>query len=199
MAGAVEVRGADEVRQFVGRLPEAIYKHARKAYRDAVLGAQKTTLNRLNGDPIQSRTGTLARSILPEVSGSTIASLVARIYSTAKYAPIHEYGGVVRARDKYMRLPGGPYLNIPTAANKTAAGVMRMGAREVFANGGYIAPISSGYGVFLDGRLMFVLRRQVEIPARLGMIDAAEAEVAGLIEALRNARLDEDPPEGYGL
>jgi hypothetical protein len=61
---------------------------------------------------------------------------------------------------------------------------MRMGAREVFNAGGYIARTSKSYGVYLDGRLMFVLVKQVDIPARLGMRDAAETQIDPFIRRL---------------
>lgn len=177
----------EDLERFLGTLPERLHANAKKAYRSAVFGAQRDVTNNLKGTPMQSRTGSLARSILPEVKGSKLSDLSGRIYSTSRYAPIHEYGGVVKARDKYLGVPGGPYLNIPQDANKTPAGVMRMGAREVFDQGGYIA----GRGVYLDGELMFVLVRQVTIKAQLGMRDAAEERVAGLIEELRNIVLDD--------
>lgn len=187
MSGQVEVRGIEDLQRFLGTLPERLHANAKNAYRRAVFGAQREITGNLRGSPMQSRTGSLARSILPEVSGSKLSELSGRIYSTSKYAPIHEYGGVVKARDKYLGVPGGPYLNIPQDANKTAAGVMRMGARQVFDQGGYIA----GRGVYLDGELMFVLVREVKIEAQLGMRDAADEALAGLIEELRNIVLDD--------
>lgn len=187
MAGVVEVRGIEDLQRFVGTMPDRLHANAKKAYRNAVLGTQKDVVNGLKGDPMQSRTGALAKSILPEVQGAELRSLSARVYSTSRYAPIHEYGGVVKAKDKYLGVPGGPYLNIPTDANKTAAGVMRMGAREVFNQGGYIA----GRGVFLNGELMFVLVKEVTIPKRLGMRDAADERTSALIEELRNVILDD--------
>jgi hypothetical protein len=86
-----------------------------------------------------------------------------------------------------LGVPGGPYLNIPTSANKTASGVTRLQAREVFNRGGYITQTKGGvWGVFLLGQMMFSLKKQVKIPARLGMIDAAEDEVPTLLNKLRN-------------
>ena len=197
MNGAVTVVGADEALRYVGKMPRTLYDRAKGAFRDASLAAHRDTVGNLKGDPLQSRTGSLGRSILPEAYGSDLASLGSRVYSTSRYAPIHEYGGTVTAIDKYRGVPGGPYLNIPTKANKTPAGVMRMNARQVFSQGGYIAPTSRSYGVYLDGQLMFVLVKQVEIPARLGMASAAEKQVPVLIEALRNMKLDDETPEGW--
>lgn len=187
MSGEIEVRGVEDLQRFAGTMPERLHANAKKAYRNAAIGLQKDVTRRIKGDPMQSRTGALARSILPLVEGATLKALSGRVYSTSRYAPIHEYGGTVKARDKYLGVPGGPYLNIPQDANKTPAGVMRMGARQVFDQGGYIA----GRGVFLDGQLMFTLVKQVKIPARLGMRDAADGRVATLIEELRNIILDD--------
>lgn len=187
MAGAaapIQINDAD-LRAWLARLPEAQFDNAKAAFREAVFGAHADIQSNLRGTPMQTRTGALARSILPELTGDDLSKLVGRVYSTSKYAPIHEYGGVVKAKDKYTGVPGGPYLNIPTSNNKTAAGVMRMNARTVFAAGGYIAPTSRGYGVYLNGDLMFILINRVTIPKQLGMGDAAQIRGDKLIERLR--------------
>ena len=79
-------------------------------------------------------------------------------------------------------------MNIPSSYNKTAAGVMRMGAREVFAGGGYIRPISNGrYAVFMNGVPMFWLVKSVKIPARLQMVATIQGEVPTLLSRLSAA------------
>ena len=127
------------------------------------------------------------------VTGTKLSSLRASIYSAANvggipvaYAPIHEYGGTIKAIDKYTGVPGGPYLNIPTGSNKTAAGVMKMSAKMVFDDGGYIQKSKAGnWGVFLGSQMMFVLKKQVKIPARLGMADAAESQIPTILSSLQ--------------
>jgi len=100
------------------------------------------------------------------------------------YAPIHEYGGVIKAARAYRKVPGGPYLNIPASANKTKAGVMRYTAKDVFQMGGYIRRIGRRWGVMLGKQLMFTLHKEVTIPARLGFRDAVDAEIPTLLSEL---------------
>ena len=104
------------------------------------------------------------------------------------YAPTHEFGATIKAKNAYKGVPGGPYLNIPTRNNKTPAGVTMLQAREVFNQGGYIAKFKSGrYGVMMDGQLMFSLHKEVEIPKRLKMIETAEGEIPTMLSRIAAA------------
>lgn len=180
----VALKGIEDVMKMVDRLPKHVFENAKNAFRTATFGVQETVLKRLRGQPLQSRTGNLGRSIIPKVTGTTLAELDARVYSTAGYARIHELGGTINARDKYRWLPGGPYLNIPTDANKTPAGVMRMSSTEVFRGGGKVMMGPEGFGLYLNGDRMFRFAKRVVIPARLGMVAAGEAAVPTLLSDL---------------
>jgi phage gpG-like protein len=190
---AVELTGLQAVRDSLRVIPTRLFKETKEVFSSAVLSAHRTVSGNLSGDPMESRTGLLRRSLRTEVSGGTLESLRASLYSAGSvagtpivYARIHEYGGTIQAKHAYKNVPGGPYLNIPVGENLTPAGVMRKSARDVFNDGGYIARFRSGkYGVFLEGDLMFVLVNKVEIPARLGMIKASEDEIPGLLDKLR--------------
>jgi phage gpG-like protein len=183
----VRLEGGDEVQAWLNKLPERMFDSAKVAIGTAVFNTQAEVTKRLQGNPMQSRTGALARSILPEVKGEKLDNLVGRIYSTSIYAPIHEFGGPIKPIDKYLGVPGGPYLNIPMPANLTPAGVMRMNAKQVFDLGGYVAKTRTGkYGVFLKDQMMFILSKGVTIKPQLGMIKAAEGQIPVLLTRLND-------------
>jgi len=190
----VEIADLDRVTDGIRRIPSRLFDQAKKIMGAGTIRAQKAVKGRLDGAPLHRRSGRLARSIRTSVSGGSLADLRASVYSgggastgsaggPVVYAPIHEYGGTITAKNAYKGVPGGPYLNIPTQYNKTPAGVMRLNAREVFAAGGFIR----GKTVFSGGENplpMFSLVKSVEIPARLGMGKAADAEVPTILSDL---------------
>ena len=171
--------------RLVGRLPDHLFGAAKDSFRVATLETQEAVLRRLRGNPMQSRSGGLARSIIPEVKGADLKTLRATVYSTSGYARIHELGGTVNARDKYRWLPGGPYLNIPTPANKTRAGVMRMSSTDVFRGGGKVMVGPEGFGLYLNGAKMFSFAKRVKIKAQLEMLKSGERQVPTLLSELR--------------
>jgi len=128
------------------------------------------------------------------VSGTSLASLKASVYSAAnvdgqpvRYARIQEFGGTVTAKNAFKRLPGGPYLTIPTDSNKTPAGVMRKDARMLFNAGAHVHKSKAGnWGIFMGSKMMMVLKHQVKIPARFGMIESAEKEIPTVLSSLAN-------------
>lgn len=191
---SVEVRNLGEVNDYLGRLPESTFFHAKNVFREAVLASDATVKRRFESQIIKARTGALRRSLRTSITGTKLSSLKASFFSAAnvggtavKYAPLQEYGGTVRAIDKYRNVLGGPYLNIPTSANRTPAGVMRKSARMLFNEGAYIQKSSAGnWGVFLGSQMMMVLRKQVTIPARLGMVDAADEQIPTILSRLAN-------------
>lgn len=180
----VQITGLPEVRALVAAAPEQIYAAARGAFSEAVFTVQGAVLQRLQGNPLQSRTGNLARSIIPEVTGGSLKDLKGRVYSTASYARIQEVGGTITAKNKYRWLKGGPYLNIPTENNKTAAGVTRLSSRDVFAQGGKVKNGSEGFGLYLHGLRMYRFAKRVTIKPQLGMLQAADDEVPNLLSRL---------------
>lgn len=193
MAAVVSLRGVEEVAGLLGRLPPETFKAAKDAFRVATFNTHGNVLQRLRGSPMQSRTGNLARSIIPEVKGAKLSDLRASVYSTAMYARIHELGGEVRAKDKYRWLPGGPYLNIPTDNNKTAAGVMRMSSTDVFRGGGKVMRGPEGFGLYLNGARMFRFAKRVVIKAQLGIRETGEKEVPTLLSTLNDLLLKGEP------
>lgn len=200
MAGSsVTIKGDRELSDLLRALPASIFDDAKNAFLRVAAGAHKKISDRVqNGSPLFRRSGNLSRSLGFSVTGSKIEDLSASVYSRNSvsgkpvvYAAIHEIGGTIKASRAYARVPGGPYLNIPLPANKTASGVMRLSAREVFASGGKIVKSKRGNYVVLAGASMksvpmFVLKKSVNIKARLGMRDTVTGETATLITDLNS-------------
>jgi len=189
----VKLKNIAAIKRYLYIMPESMFKDARKVFSTAVFKADKKIKDNATTE-LKVRTGALRRSIVSVVSGNDLDTLQASVGSASKvggvelvYAPIHEYGGTIKAKKAYKKVPGGPYLNIPMSANKTPAGVTRLQAREVFNQGGRVIKTKNGkYGVLLNGQMMFILKKQVVIPARLGMIKAAENEVPTILSSLVN-------------
>jgi hypothetical protein len=198
MSESITIVGDDEVQNLLKNLPSFYARETKMLLGKAVLKTQSDILDNfshgssgLSSNKLNSRTGNLARSIKTSVKGVELNELSANVYTDSIYAPLQEKGGDVKAKNKYARVPGGPYLNIPTNFNKTAAGVMRLSSREVFGMGGYIAKSKTGnWFVFaLDGKPMFILKRSVTVPARLGMIDAGIESAKTLLDDLNKLNL----------
>ncbi len=184
----VRVTGLDEVQRIMRGMPDALYDGAKKEFNRAAINVHRRVSARVRGgSPLHSRSGSLRRSIRFRTSGGSLKTLHSNIWAGTIYAPIHETGGTIRAKNAYSGIDGGPYLNIPLPPNKTAAGVTRLQAREVFNRGGYIVRgLSGNYVVMLDDQPYFVLKKQITLPPRLGMEKEAVREVPTLISRLRS-------------
>ena len=195
-----EIRNFKEVREYLDELPEETFDDAREIFAKAVLDADKKVKLRFSSMIIKSRTGNLMRSLQTSVTGTTLKTLRASFHSVAnvagtkvKYAPMQEIGGTVKAIDKYTGVPGGPYLNIPVFSNLTPAGVMRKSAKMLFDEGAHIHKSKAGnWGVFLGDKMMMVLKKEVTIPARLGMVDAAKDQIPTILSRLVDLIGEED-------
>lgn len=194
MSESVEVLGLDEIRDLLDQMPGHIFDAVDLALRRSTLNIHtKVTDNFIStgdsgGDKLHSRSGRLRRSIKTKVAGQTLSTIRGNVYTDMVYAPIQEKGGRINPIDKYLGVPGGPYLNIPLDANKTPAGVMRMNARQVFNGGGYIIKTRTGKYLVMSGQgqPMFVLSKGVTIPPRLGMMKAADDEIPTLLSTIRD-------------
>lgn len=152
--------------------------------------------NRLRGDPLNTRSGQLRRSLRNRVTGSSLSGMTLRLTSSgARHARIQERGGTItpsKARN----------LAIPLKAAKTPAGVARYTARRAFEKfRGKIWVGKSKRGNLLifrkrgktarSIRPLFVLKKRVKLPgpdsdgsrSRLGFVDTWNK-----LEPKRNAR-----------
>jgi len=50
----------------------------------------------------------------------------------------------------------------------------------------FISPRQASWGVFLGSKMMMVLKKEVTIPARLGMVDAANDQIPTILSGLRD-------------
>jgi len=179
-----QVINLKEVSDYIKSFPAETFKDFK---REVAISLFDADANIKSNSQLARRTGALMKSMKVTNQGSGFANYQAGISTDMVYAPIQEKGGIVKAKKAYRTLPGGPYLNIPAKANKTPAGVMRMGAKEVFARGGYIIQYKPfKFGVFLNGRLMFTLHKKVTIPPRLNMVKSVEDTVPGLLSRLKD-------------
>jgi len=186
----VETINLREVQDYIRTIPEKSFPKAKEKFQKAAIEAANTVKLMKK---LKVRSGALRRSIQQDVSGNDFNSLRASVYSAqgsgAKqvlYAPVQEFGHPgIKPIDKYKGVPGGPYMNIPTKANQTPAGVMRMSAWQLFRAGAYIHKAGKSWGVFLNGQMMmFLTKGPIRLKPRLGMRDAAEAEVPTLLSNL---------------
>jgi len=187
--------GVDEVRNLLQGFPKHLFDKAKKEVSRSVFNVQKAIVSpmKTGANDLQSRTGNLARSIKTRVIGTSLKTLSGKVDTESIYAPIHEIGGTITAKKAYSNLQGGPFLNIPSSQNKTAAGVMRKSATVVFSEGGYIIPINAPkarYAVMLGGIPMFWLVKSVYIKARLKMMKSASDEVPTLLSNINNILLE---------
>jgi len=184
---AVQVQINDHgVGAYLSAMPESITAAAKRAIARATANTHTKVTT---GHSLHRRTGELMRSIHMNVKGNSLSTISGSVHSKGvRYAAIQETGGTITAKRAYRGVPGGPYLNIPLSGNQTGAGVMRQTARQVFQNGGNIVRSARGNYIVLSniGTPMFVLKKQVTIPARLGMVAAADDEVPLLMSRLRD-------------
>jgi len=189
----VTVNGVSEIEALLNAMTAEMGDNARKALQKSLFTVKRKTASRLKNGPLYSRTGDLAKSFKYKTNlKGEIKDLYGEVYTDSIYARIHETGGTINAKNKYINVPGGPFLNVPLSANKTPAGVMRENARSVFAGGGYIFKSKKGNWIVMSGNdvPMFVLKKQVTIPARLEFVKTATDEVPTLISNLNKVLLD---------
>ena len=205
MAKDIEVKvDAEKLARALNEVPKALYVSLKKR-----LGGQRGYLNKWarqtfagkrfarggqsGSDLLHRRTGAFSRSFGSLTHGKDVGSLrflTGTVNAEVPYAFIHEFGGTITAsRTKY--------LTIPLAAAKTASGVARGPARS-FQNT-FVRMTRAGLIIFQkqgDSSVpLFLLRKSVDIPARLGFFRSWQKQLPTLIrefnksvdEALRTA------------
>jgi hypothetical protein len=138
---------------------------------------------RNTGTVLQKRTGSLRNAMrwANETAGKDVRAS-SYVAGPISYARIQELGGVIRPRQR-------KYLTIPTPAVLTRAGVVRQGARPTKVGGTWMtaqkipglklretfirrskkgAPVIYGTGTDGEPVALWVLRKSVRIPPRLG-------------------------------
>ncbi len=198
MADPIQIQGLDEVKKLLADMPDAIFTEVKKSLANTVLTIQKNVVLGFNGDAsksLQTRTGNLQRSIKTENTGTDLSTLRSSVFTKSIYAPIHEEGGTIKAKNAFLGLEGGPYLAIPSDLNKTKAGVTRFSPRDAFSAGASIRrlrnPVKAQFMV-IDKDLgpLFWLVPEVIIKARLGLQSETDKQIPNLIDELNDVLLE---------
>lgn len=155
------------IKQFLKELPDDAYNDARKVFEEVGEDVYKAIQDRADGKGVRRRSGSLYNSIRFNIGGTDLKSLRMSITTNSPYAAAHEEGATIRAKNKYMWLRGGPYMNIPTAANTRSDGRPISDARTLFNTGARIKSGNTGFGIYSGATKMMHLAKVVKIPARL--------------------------------
>ncbi|PKN91104.1 MAG: hypothetical protein CVU44_21035 [Chloroflexi bacterium HGW-Chloroflexi-6] len=115
------------------------------------------------------RTRTLSRSLTSEHEEITPTRVADAIGTNLEYAPIHEYGGTIRAKKgKYLAIPIGGMKDSPVGKN----------LHLTKTSGGTLLLVDDG------GQAQYVLKESVTIPARPYLRPAYDANQAKAQEAI---------------
>lgn len=174
MADIIDFKFDDkDFRKALDKFPEKVFKEYKKGGQR--VGRRFTGLlvkRRLSGRPgLKRRSGDLARSFRSRVTGNNLDNLILLIFTASKYAPIQEKGGIVTAKRAKM-------LAIPLAPALTSAGVARYKSPRDMN----LRVTMRGGKIFLETKtakseLMYVLKKSVIVPARLGMFKLWERQL----------------------
>lgn len=155
------------VKQFLKELPDDCYTDARRAFEEVGIQAHTAIRARANGLGVKRRSGELYNSIKFSVRGNDLNTLKMSISTNNPYAAVHETGETIKAKNKYLWLRGGPYMNIPTTANTRNDGTAVQNATALFNSGARVKSGGSGFGIYKGQTKMMHLAKSVTIPARL--------------------------------
>lgn len=193
-ATKIDVNGLDEIVINLDRFPVNLRQNIQIAMNASLMRIHhEITQNATN--KLHRRTGTLARGLQFGVFGNTLDNLEMRFWTNTVYASVQEgrkrgtLPTVIKAKDKYRHVPGGPYLNLPLPLNKTPAGVTRHTAGQLFKKrDAYIFKSKKNNWIVAQkstNKPMFVLKKQVTIPPRLGAHKAFDNELPRLLSEIR--------------
>ena len=173
-----QVIGAQKLQAAMQAAPERLARGIKLALNNAGSRWQGEMTTRTR-TVLKRRTGRLAGSITHKVSGSDLKSLELRAATTSPYAKVHEHG----TKGKGGKLPditakNGKYLTIPIRDNLTGGGDVRFKSAAALRATGktFVLRTSDGpngraYIVLKQGddlKFLWMLKRSVSIPARLG-------------------------------
>lgn len=187
----------DEVLRELRRSNVSIPAVLRTAVRQVLIRAADAVTKRIrNGDPLNQRSGRLAKSWAigsggqgqSSVTDSAAGAVHGELTSALAYAAIHEFGGTVKPKS-------GKYLAIPIGPNKMASGAIRAsqssprqipGLFFIRSQAGNLLGVTSGTGklgaagggkrgpVVRKLTLWFLLLESVRIPPRRYVTLAAD-------------------------
>lgn len=166
------------------RKAPAVFRVASKAALGAIgkTVAGEIARQGLRGRPgLKRRTGRLAGSLTTVLStvGKDEKAWVGFVLPGARYAGIHETGGVIRAGSKLLAIPVGPALT-PSGVAKYPGprSVPDLVFRPSRKGGGVLGKVT-GKGDREKFTVWYVLKKEVRIPPRLGFFRTWRAFFAG--------------------
>lgn len=145
------------------------------------------------GEALARRSGSLARSLGYDVSGDSLDTLTLRKFTTSRYGRVHELGTVGAGGKLPDIVPvNRQWLTIPTARALTPAGVPRRPGARSYDLRFILLNEQTALLVEPDKPLseaLYILRKRVAIPPRLGMQKTHEAHrevrARDILEAIR--------------
>jgi len=177
----------ERFRRRWGRVPSIVEIESRAGIRKFINGFSRAMVReRMSGDwsnpgrkGVGTRTGTLKREFLAsvQVKGHSLATLraIARMGSglSSKYAEIQETGRTLRPKHgKYLKVPlplaltgAGNVKKIATSKNLQLLFGRKRGGRQT---------LGLGYRCVMGDEWLWVLKKEVKIPPRLGFFDRYE-------------------------
>ena len=95
---SADITGDEQVAVRLQNLPNSVRSSLKKAMNEAVIDLRGYVAdNKLSGQLLKVRTGTLRRSITQRVTDDT-SSVIGIVGTNVAYAAIHEYGGQIKTR-----------------------------------------------------------------------------------------------------
>jgi HK97 gp10 family phage protein len=170
----IAVVGGREALAWARGAVEACHRAVEQGLRkSAALVANRAKRTVYGGHPehLEGDTGRLRQSITYQVHGARYAE----VGTNVRYAKIHEFGGVIEARDRKLVIPVGGAQGSPRGKD------LRW------------APTADGQGRLVDagGTTQYLLRDQVTLPARPtfgpALAESQDEVREAMAEALRNA------------
>ena len=178
-------RARDELTEAFGVIANELERRAIKAMRPYSPGGGPGRKN------LQVRTGKLRQTVKGIPSGTRLENLAVTLSAgsrDAPYAPIQEFGGTIKPKKTYLRIP------LPVAL--TPGGDTK-GKYQIYNSGGKWMT-GAGKPTFIRGKAIMVmeggkplpihaLAEKVEIPARLGLGRTIDASAAFMRKTVMNA------------
>jgi len=177
------------LRRALEEFPEEAYQIIRN---EMLLGmreiAERIRTERLDGSPLKRRSSSLIRSFFHLVEGEALDGLTGTVFSTSRYARVHEEGRrITPVRAKYLTIPLPDALypsGVPRyPVNYERGQTLRQVLDDEFIKTGVAKTHRGTLILWGQKRLgeepqeLFLLLKATEIPARMGATDLFQDHV----------------------
>jgi hypothetical protein len=182
LADPVEVKvDATALTRAAEHAPVELARHIKLAFTRILQGFNARHITeRMRGRPgVNTLTGSLRRSLQWRVSGETLEDLRGIYFTTSVYGPTQEFGepNKVPKRKQFLAIPLDA-ARMPAGAARFASPLLESQAlKAAYPGGTFVARSKAGNLIIFgkgDGKEitpLFVLKRSVAIPPRLGTRD----------------------------